>query len=138
LGDDFRILEAIGGRNHHEPLTSSDTWPYDFLKRHSDEIAFALALPQEESKMNLTKGITQEHVHKLIGFGSNVHTELVFTMDEVGSEEWSDRKPKNVLTPAVRAEKTGSYQVKRGEQRVSAIVNTSVAGDMPPSLLTIR
>jgi hypothetical protein len=122
----YHTAESYG---RHEPLTRAQlrskvmelfnvtpvpTWPYGFLNGHSDNITLCLATPLEESRMNVTKAAARQQVQNPIDFVQNIHMELIFNMDEVGSEEWADRKPKNIFAPTARAEETVYYAVKRG------------------------
>jgi hypothetical protein len=59
-------------------------------------------------------------------------------MDEVGREEWADRKSKKIFVPTVRAEETVHYAVKRGGRRVTTIVTISMSDDVLTSLLVIH
>jgi hypothetical protein len=151
--EEMIIHQIVEAHAHDEPLTRAllrskvlnlfgatpgAAWPYHFLKRRSDQIAISVAIPQEESRMNVTKAVARKHVQKLVDFVQNIHTELVFNLDEVGSEEWADRKPKKVFAPTVRAEKTVHHPVNRGGRRVSAIVTISMAGDVLTPLLIIH
>jgi hypothetical protein len=65
----------------------------------------------------------------VIDFVQDIHTELIFNMDEIGWEEWADRKLKKVFIPTVRPEKTVHHAVKRGGRRGTAIVTISMAGN---------
>jgi hypothetical protein len=91
-------------------VTPATTWGYKFLNRQSNNIALCLATPQEESIMNVTKAAVRRHVQNLTDLVQNIHTELFFNIDEVGSEEWTDRKPNKVFLPTVRAEETVHYR----------------------------
>jgi hypothetical protein len=88
--------------------------------------------------MNVIKATARRHVQNLITFVQNIHAELCFKIDEVGSEEWADRKPKKIFVPTFRAEETVHSAVKRGEQRLNAIVTISMAGDVLAPLLVIH
>jgi hypothetical protein len=114
------------------------TWPYEFLNRHSDNIILCLAIPQKESRINVTKVAARRRVQNLIEFVRNIHMALIFNIDEVESEEWAERKPKKVFVPAVRAEETVHHALKRGRRRVTAIVTISIAGDVLTPLLVIH
>jgi hypothetical protein len=88
--------------------------------------------------MNVAKTAAQRHVKNLIDFVQNIHTEFVFKMDEVGSEEWADAKPKKAFVPTFRAEETIRCDVKRGGRRVTVIVTISMAGEVLTPLLVIH
>jgi hypothetical protein len=95
-------------------VTPAATRSYEFLNRHSNNITLCRAIPQEESRMNIIVAAARRHIQNMIDFVQNIHTELIFNMDEVGSEEWADRKPKKVFVPIVLAQETLHYAVKRG------------------------
>jgi hypothetical protein len=88
--------------------------------------------------MNVTKAAARGHMQNLIEFVYNIHTEFIFNMDEIGSEERTDRKPKKVFIPAVWAQETIDYTVKRGGRPVTAMITILMIGDVLSPLLVIH
>jgi hypothetical protein len=72
---------------------------WHFIHRHPEELEHAKAYPQEEARMRVTKEIARMHVADLITYVTDIPTELIFNIDEVGSQEWADRKARNVIIP---------------------------------------
>jgi hypothetical protein len=65
---------------------------WHFVHRHPEGLEHAKAYPQEEARMRVTKEIARMHVANLINYVTDIPTELIFNIDEVGSQEWADRK----------------------------------------------
>jgi hypothetical protein len=49
--------------------------------------------------MTVTQEIARTHIANLVNDVHDIPTELVFNIDEVGSQEWADRKPRRVVIP---------------------------------------
>jgi hypothetical protein len=49
--------------------------------------------------MQVTKDMCKIHVRNLQRYVQNVPSELILNFDEVGSQEWSDPKKRDVIIP---------------------------------------
>jgi hypothetical protein len=119
-------------------LVPSRGWLWHFVRRHSDRLEHAKAHPQEEARMNVTQEIARRHVANLEQYVRDLPTELIFNLDEVGSQEWADRKPRSVIIPRQPRPVRIEYSVPRAEKRMSCIATISMAGDALMPLLVIH
>jgi hypothetical protein len=68
----------------------------------------------------------------------DVSTELILNVDEVGCQEWSDRKKRDVIIPHQERLCRIEYAVSRKEKRITCITTISMAGDALMPLLVIH
>jgi hypothetical protein len=117
----------------------SSSWTWRLVKRHPAVLQRAIAYPQEDRRMNVTKEIARRHIRNLQQYVQDTPTELILNVDEVGSQEWADRKKREVIIPhQVRLGRV-EYAVSRKEKRMSCITTISMAGDvLMPLLVTHR
>jgi hypothetical protein len=113
-------------------------WVWHFVRRHSEDLEHAKAYPQESGRMTVTKEIARTHVANLVNYVQDTPTELVFNIDEVGSQEWADRKPRRVIVPHQERRQRIQYSVPRSQKRISCIAGISMAGDTLMPLLVIH
>jgi hypothetical protein len=117
---------------------ASRRWLWHFVRRHSDRLDHAKAYPQEDTRVNVTKELARKHVTNLLQHVQNVPTELIFNLDQVGCQEWADRKPRAVIIPHQSQPIRVEYSVPRAEKRISCITTISMAGDTLMPLLVIH
>jgi hypothetical protein len=88
--------------------------------------------------MNVTKEIARKYVAKLEHCMREVPTELIFNPDEVGSQEWADRKSRSVLIPRQFGRSRAGCSVLRAEKRIRSITTISMTGRLLMPLLVIH
>jgi hypothetical protein len=88
--------------------------------------------------MQVTKDIYKIHVRNLGRYVQNVPTELILNLDEVGSQEWSDRKKREVIIPHQHSPRRIEFSVPRKDKRISCITTISMAGDVLMPLRVIH
>jgi hypothetical protein len=98
----------------------------------------ATSHPQEDTRMQVTKDMCKIHVRDLELYVQNVPTELILNLDEVGSQEWSGRKKRDVIIPHQPSPRRIEYSVPRKEKRISCIATILMAGDVLMPLLVIH
>ena len=113
-------------------------WLWHFVRRHADRLDHLKAYPQEDARLNVTKEIARRHIVNLERHLQNVPTELILNLDEVGSQDWADRKPRSVIVPHQARRVRIEYSVPRSEKRISCIAAISMAGDTLMPLLVIH
>ena len=125
--------------NEQFGITVAPSWYHNFLKRNQNSIAKTTAYPQEKSGIYLTKSSAIKHISNLKKYVNGVPTELVFNMDEVGQQSWSDRKSKKVIVPSSMKDVRIEYEVDRSEKKISLVSIISMAGDtLTPLIITNR
>jgi hypothetical protein len=69
-------------------------WLHAFIGRHFGQLQICRSLPQEDTRMIVPRADLEDHIEfaKLIIAGK--FSELVYNLEEVGSSDWEDRKPK--------------------------------------------
>jgi hypothetical protein len=88
--------------------------------------------------MQVSKEITRTHIRNLEQYVKDVSTELILNVDEVGCQEWSDRKKRDVVIPHQERPCRIEYAVSRKEKRITCITTISMAGDALMPLLVIH
>jgi hypothetical protein len=88
--------------------------------------------------MRVTKETARTHVRNLEQWVQGVPTELILNLDEVGVQEWADRKPRKVIIPHQAQAHRIEYIASRREKRISCITTISMAGDVLMPLLVIH
>jgi hypothetical protein len=79
------------------------------------------------------------HIRNLERYVQNLPTELILNLDEVGSQEWSDRKKRDIIIPHQPSLRRIEHSVPRKEKCISCIATISMAGDvLMPTLLIHR
>jgi hypothetical protein len=89
------MLQIICERNHF--LTKG--WLHAFIGHHLGQLQICHSLPQEDTRMIVPQAHLEEYIQlaKLVIAG--MFSELVLNLDEVGSSDWEDRRPKKVIVP---------------------------------------
>ena len=117
----------------------SPSWHNHFIKRHCDKLCTTIAYPQEKGRIQVTKQEGEIHIENLKKYVQGVPTELIFNIDEVGTQKWSDKKNKRVIAPITLKNTRIEYPVERSEKRMSLICAISMAGDtLTPMFITHR
>ena len=131
-----RLVEYIS-ENFNK--TVSISWYRYFIEIHKDKIFECTAYPQESSRLQLTKEAAMKHVKILEKYVAGTPDELVFNLDEVGCQQWADRKPKHCVVPIKCKGQRVEFEVQRKEKRITVITAISMAGDvLTPLLVTHR
>jgi hypothetical protein len=94
-------------------------------------------IPQD-SRMHVTKDMWKIHVQNLERYVQNVPTELILNLDEVSSQEWSDRRKREVIIRHQASPRRIEYSLLRKERHISCITTISTAGDVLMLLLVIH
>jgi hypothetical protein len=115
----------------------SSSWIWRFAKHHEEALQRATAYPQENIRMEVSKEIARTHIRNLERYVKDVSTELILNVDEVGSQEWSDRKKRDVIIPHQERPCRIEYAVSRKEKRITCITTISMASDALMPLLVI-
>jgi hypothetical protein len=79
--------------------------------------------------MEVSKEIARTHIRHLERYMKDVSTELILNVDEVGCQEWSDRKKRDVIISHQERACRIEYAASRKEKRITRITTISTAGD---------
>jgi hypothetical protein len=90
-----KMLQIVHERNH---LLAKGLL-HTFIGRHLDQLQIWHSLPQEDTRIIGLRAHLEEHIQlaKLVIAGK--FSELVFNLDEVGSLDCQDLKPKKAIIP---------------------------------------
>ena len=117
----------------------SPSWHRRFIERNSTRIRMDVATPQEDKRLNLPIEYAEKHIQNLIDYLKDIPTELIFNVDEVGHQQWADRKKKKVVVSQTLPKNEVYYSIKRNEKRVSIVAAISMAGDtLVPMIISHR
>jgi hypothetical protein len=88
--------------------------------------------------MEVSKEIARTRIRNLERCVEGVSTELILNGDEVGCQEWSDRKKRNVIITHQERPYRIKCAVSRKEKCITCITTISMAGDGLMPLLVIH
>jgi hypothetical protein len=125
------VADAFGKR-------VSSSWTWRFVKRHEEALQRATAYPQEDTHMGVAKEIARTCIRNLERCVKDISTELILNVDEVGCQESSDRKKRDVIIPHQEKPCRIEYAVSCKEKRITCIITISMAGDALMPLLVIH
>jgi hypothetical protein len=106
---------------------ASHGWLWRFIRPHADRLDHVKAYSQEDIRLNVTKEIARSHIVNLERHVQNVPTDLIFNIDEVGSQDWADRKLQSVIVPHQFRHVCIEYSVSRSEKQINCIVAISLS-----------
>jgi hypothetical protein len=87
-------LQAVR-RDYHAELMKE--WALAFTERHLDELRVYRSLPQEDARLVVPRVHLEAHIALMRTHVAGKFAELVFSLDEVGPSDWSDRRPREVM-----------------------------------------
>jgi hypothetical protein len=119
------MLQVVGERNHF--LTRG--WLHAFIGRHLDQLQIYHSLPQEDTGMIVPRAHLEEHIRIARSLIAGIFSELVFNLDEVGSSDWEDRKPKKVIVPRSVSPDDVYHPVRPRYRHMTLLACVSAAGD---------
>lgn len=112
-------------------------WLNQFFLRHKDQIKKARSFPQEDTRLSIPRDYLKEHINNMHKYVDGRLSELTFNLDEVGTSEWEDRKPKNVFIDNNLDSNHITYSVSRKVSHMTILTCVSAAGDaLTPLLIT--
>jgi hypothetical protein len=90
-------LQKMAQTNHISRLIRR--WVNAFRGRHLDQRQLCRSLLQEDARFITSRARLEAHIALMqVHISANV-SELVFNLDEVGSCDWEDRQPRQVVRP---------------------------------------
>lgn len=121
--------------NHDKSVMKG--WLNQFYLRHRDKIKKARSFPQEDLRMSVPRAYLKQHIINMHKHLEGRFSELTFNLDEVGSSEWEDRKPKKVFVDANLDSNHITHLVSRKIPHMTLLTCVSAAGDsLTPLLIT--
>jgi hypothetical protein len=70
-----------------------------FIPRHSAELTEKESSPQEEPRLQVSRIFLKETIRSMHETLQGCPADLAVNLDEVGTSDWKDRKPKKVVVP---------------------------------------
>ena len=113
-------------------------WLNQFFLRHRDSIKKARSFPQEDSRMSVPRANLKEHIANMHKYIDGRYSELVFNLDEVGTSEWEDRKPKKVFIDKSMDSDSITHSIFRRITHITILTCVSAAGDSLMPLLIMK
>lgn len=118
------------------PVTKG--WFQKFLLLRNGEFIKTKSSPQEESRLLITQEECEEYLKILQNHVQNTCSELLFNIDEVGTNPWADRYSKSVIIPAAMEGTRVQHGVNRGEKTTSCLACISAGGDAIMPLMVVH
>ena len=117
-------------------LSLSRGWLNQFFLRHNDCIKKVRSFPQENTRMSVPRVQLKDHIINMHKYVDGRYSELVFNLDEVGTSEWEDRKPKRVFIDKLISSNSVTHSITRNITHMTLLTCVSDAGDsLTPFLL---
>jgi hypothetical protein len=113
------LLQIV--RERYNPKLAKG-WVHSFIGRHLDELQLARSFPHEDTCMTVPRAYLEQHI-------DGKFWELMFNLNEVGSSDWEDRKPKRVIVPRHILPDDVYHSVQRRYRHVTLLACVSAAGD---------
>lgn len=128
------LLEYVR-QNYDMHLTRG--WVHAFIGRHLDKLHLCRSLPQEDSRLLVPRAYLEQHIDNMKMIVQGKFSELVFNLDEVGSSDWEDQKPKKVIVPYSVKDEDVYHSVTRRYKHLTLLACVSAAGDaLTPMVIT--
>jgi hypothetical protein len=103
-------------------------WLNAFIGRHLDQMKICRSLPQEDARLIVPRTYLEAHIALMRTHITGQFSELVSNLDEVGSSDWEDRKPRKVLATLTVSASEVFHSVSRRYCHVTLLACVSVAG----------
>jgi hypothetical protein len=104
-------------------------WLNAFIGRHLDQMKVCRSLPQEDARLIIPRAYLEAHIALMRTHVTGRFSEIVFNLDELGSSDWEDRKPRKVLAPVAVSAGEMFHSVSRRYRHVTLLACVSAAGD---------
>ena len=69
-------------------------WFRYLMKKHTNKLSIAIAHPQDDKRLSVSKNTAKIHISNLLNYVQGVPTELILNFDEASSGDWEDRLSK--------------------------------------------
>jgi hypothetical protein len=104
-------------------------WLHTFIGRYLDQIRVCRSLPQEDARLIVPRVYVESHIVLMRMHIMGRFSWMVFNLDEVGSSDWDDSKPRIVLAPVTVSAGEAFHSVSRRYRYVTLLTCVSAAGD---------
>jgi hypothetical protein len=112
-------------------------WVHAFIGRHLDSLQICRSIPQDDTRLTIPRENLERHIQNMRSIVEGKFAELVFNLDEVGSSDWEDRKPRKVVAPRGVSPKDVNHPVSRKFRHLTLLACVSAGGNaLTPMILT--
>jgi hypothetical protein len=112
-------------------------WLHAFIGRNLDTLQICHYLPQEDTRLTVLREQLEDHIENMKSIVVEKFAEFVFNLDEVGSSDWEDRKPRKVIVPRTVSPGDVYHPVSRRYRQLTLMACVSAGGDaLTPMVLT--
>jgi hypothetical protein len=102
---------------------------HSFRCRNESRICHAIVSPQEQPRLQVSRGFLDQYVTQIKEWLPLAPAELIFNIDECGVSDSEERKAKQVSIPSRVKNATLHYPVDRGIRRQTLVCCVTAAGD---------
>jgi hypothetical protein len=121
-----QLLKAV--REQYNPELTKG-WIHAFIGRNLETLQECRSFPMEDNRLTVPRDQLEAHIQTMKTLIDGHFSELVFNLDEVGSSEWEDRKPKKIIAPRSVPADQVFHSVARRYRHVTLLACVSAAGD---------
>jgi hypothetical protein len=86
------------GREQYNPNLTKG-WMHSSIGRHLDVLQERRSFPLEYPQLTVPREQLKEHIHATKTILAGKFSGFVSSLDEVGSSDWEECKPKKIITP---------------------------------------
>jgi hypothetical protein len=87
--------------------------------------------------MTVPRAHSEEHILLMKSAVEGKLSELVFSLDEVGSSDWEDRKRKKLIAPCLFSPHDAYHSALRRYRRIKLLACVSARGDAPTPMIIV-
>jgi hypothetical protein len=86
------------------------------------------SLPLEDARLTVPREQLEEHINTMKTLISGKYSGLIFNLDEVGSSDWEEHKPKKIIAPRSIPADQVFHSISRRYHHVTLLACVSAAG----------
>jgi hypothetical protein len=104
-------------------------WLYSFFARRANELGFAVAVPRDKLRQEISRGFLDHYIDIILEHVNNTPADFVFNLDEVGVSDFEDASSKKVVVPRFLEGETLHLPVDRSLRHLSLEACVCAGGD---------
>jgi hypothetical protein len=103
-------------------------WLHTFIGHNLDTLQICHSLPQEDTRFTVLREQLEDHIENMKSVVAGKFAELVFNLDEVGSSDGEDWKPRKVIVPRTVSQDNIYHPVSRRYRHLTLLTCVSAGG----------
>jgi hypothetical protein len=109
------------------------------MLRREPRLRSCHGIPMEEARVDVTAEVIWDFFRRAMEVVEGVPAHFVFNMDEMGHQDWADRKVVTCIVPASHVEKQVNVPVSRAGKRITLMASIAADGSaLKPEIIIPR